>query len=196
MASTYSSPNRMVWEYFEALRRLRWRVQQSDNENEIRQDAALCVILAVNGVEIFLNVYFRVLVSEKQFEDSHEKIMKDLKSRIGIDEKIREWPVAVLKEKIELGSGIGQRFTELKNKRNHLTHFSSSHETISVPGAVLNGMADTSVYDSMNKEMAVNALAVAEALICEVFRLRGISENQVPHSLHAWTGKVPSGTKS
>ena len=192
MPSTYSTPNRIVWEYFEALRRLCWRVQNSENENEIRQDAALCVILAVNGVETFLNVYFRVLVSEKEFKDSHEKITQDLNLKVGIDTKIREWPVVVLKQKIELGSGIGQRFTELKNKRNHLTHFSSSHETIKVPGVVLNGMADTSVYDSMNKEMAVTALEVAEAFICEVFRLRGIEADRLPHSLHAWTGKPPN----
>lgn len=192
MAATYSSPNRMVWEYFEALRRLCRRVQECKNANEIRQDAALCVILAVNGVEVFLNIYFRILVSERMFESSYERIVQDLKSKVGIDIKIRDWPHVVFGSKINFGSGIGQKFTELKNKRNKLTHFSSSHETIEIPGVIINGVADTSAYDSMSKEMAIAALNIAEDFICEVFRIRGISENEIYHALHEWTGKVPS----
>jgi hypothetical protein len=190
--TTYSSPNRMVWEYFQALRRMCARVQQSDIENEIRQDAALCVILAVNGVEIFLNVYFRILVSKSDFKSSFERIITDLRNKVGIDIKIRDWPEVVLGEKIDLGAGVGQRFVELKNKRNRLTHFSSSHETIEVPGTVINGLADTSIYDSIDKQMASNALNIAEQFICEIFRLSGLVEQKIPHALHSWTGKVPN----
>jgi hypothetical protein len=172
------------------------RVQQSDNENEIRQDAALCVILAVNGVEIFLNIYFRILVSKSDFKASFERIITDLRNKVGIDTKIQDWPEVVLGEKIDLGAGVGQRFVELKNKRNRLTHFSSSHETIEVPGAVINGLADTSIYDSMDKQMASIALNIAEQFICEIFRLSGLVEQKIPHALHSWTGKVPNEVRS
>jgi hypothetical protein len=190
--TTYSSPNRMVWEYFQALRRMCVRIQNSDNENEIRQDGALCVILAVNGVEIFLNIYFRILVSKSDFKSSHERIITDLRNKVRIDKKIRDWPEVVLGEKIDLGAGVGQRFIDLKDKRNRLTHFSSSHEIIKVPGTVINGLADTSIYDSMDKQMASTALDIAEQFICEVFRLSGIEEQKIPHALHSWTGKVPN----
>lgn len=193
MNKSYSSPNRMVWEFFQALRRLCGRIQVYESESEIRQDSALCVILAVNGVEVFLNVYFRVLVSESQYRDSYDRVIADLKNQVGIETKIKEWPGLVLGRDIDFASGVGQKFIELKKKRNKLTHFSSSHEKLDFQGVTIDGAADTSIYDAMTKETAFLALEVSEKFICEIFRLRGIEAEQVPHAMHAWTGKIPSG---
>jgi hypothetical protein len=106
--------------------------------------------------------------------------------------KIKRWPSAVFGKNLNLGEGIGQLFTNLKILRNKLVHFSSSHETINLRGIRIQCMADTSIYTSLDAHSAVNALEVAEQFICEIFRLRGIDENECPHALHSWTGKVPT----
>lgn len=85
----------MVWELFEALRRLCPRVIDVHNKNESaqRQDAAICVILSVQCVEVFFNIYFRVLISEATFAHAAEQISSDLeKTQFGLDRKIEEWP--------------------------------------------------------------------------------------------------------
>src|ERR1700721_1856925 len=79
-----SSPNKMVWELFAALRRLCARVEQCDigvTESEVRQDAALTVLLAVQCVEVFFNVFFRVVAGEEKFAHATERIIADLKNK-------------------------------------------------------------------------------------------------------------------
>lgn len=89
---TISSPNRMVWELFQALRRLCTRVTEahaSQDESALRQDAAICVILAVQCVEVFFNVYFQVLISEPTYAHAAKKISADLANRkFGLEGKI------------------------------------------------------------------------------------------------------------
>jgi hypothetical protein len=191
MEKTLSSPNSMVWSYFEALRRLCYRVESHENNSHKTQDAALCVILAVTGVEVFMNVYFRILITEEPYKHAKQRILNDLDKQAPLDRKLKEWPKLVFGEKIKFGSGIGQKFSKLKNTRNKLVHFSSTHEPIEVPGVTINGMADTTVYNSLGKHAANEALEVAEGFIGEIFRLRGIHENEICHALHSWTGKVP-----
>ena len=188
---TLSSPNSMVWSYFEALRRLCYRVEAYENDSHKKQDAALCIILAVTGVEVFMNVYFRILITEELYKHAKQRILNDLDRPVPLDRKLKDWPNLVFGQKIKFGSGIGQKFSDLKNTRNKLIHFSSTHESIEVPGITINGMADTTVYNLLGEHAASEALEVAENFIGEIFRLRGIHENEICHSLHAWTGKVP-----
>ena len=142
-----SSPNHIVWELFEALRRLCIRVTKAQDTQDaaaVRQDSALCIILAVQCIEVFFNVYFRVLISESAFAHANERISADLqKTQVGLDRKIKEWPKLVFGRKLSLDKGSGQKFVKLKNLRHTLMHFTSSHETISIPGVAINGMADT-----------------------------------------------------
>ena len=130
-----ASPTYMVWELFQALRRHCVRMRQGQlGESEMRQDAAIAVILAVQCVEVFLNVFFRVLVSEATFSHAEERICADLKNTgFGLDQKLKEWPLAVFGQRLELGSGVGQRFQVLKNTRHRLMHFTSTHETLTIP---------------------------------------------------------------
>jgi len=191
MKKTLSSPNRMVCSYFEALRRLSYRTEHEENIIHKHQDTSLCVILSVTGVEAFLNLYFRVLISETPYKHAEEQILSDLQNKVNLDIKIKNWPHLVFNEKIDFGSGVGQKFTTVKNMRNKLIHFSSSHETIEVPGVIINGMADTSAYDSLKTMKPIEILEIAENFICEIFRLRGIEKDNICHMLHSWTGKVP-----
>jgi len=190
-----SSSNHIVCELFQALRRLCMRVAEShaeQDESTLRQDTALCVILAVQCVEVFFNVYFRLLVSEPDYAHAAEKISAELASpRCGLDRKIRDWPFFVLGKHFSLGEGVGQRLVILKNLRNELMHFTSSHETFSIPGITIHGMVDTSVYHALSAKTAIEALHTAEAFLCEVFSMRGISPEQLPHVLHSWTGRPP-----
>jgi len=120
-----STPNRIVWSYFSALRRMCYQVEEHSHESHKREDAVLCVITAVTVVEVFLNVYFRILISEEPYKHAEEKIKSDLKRKVSLDTKLKEWPKDVFGKKINFGSGAGQKFMELKNLRNGLVHFSS-----------------------------------------------------------------------
>lgn len=192
---TLSSPNRIVWELFEALRRLCVRAKEAhaaQDESASRQDAALCVILSVQCVEVFFNVYFRVLISEPAYAHAEENISADMNStRCGLERKIKHWPNLVFGKKLSLDKGVGQQFVALKNLRHKLMHFTSSHETLSFPGVAIHGLADTSAYEALTVKSAIDALHTAEAFLCEVFKLRGISTNDLPHALHSWTGRPP-----
>jgi len=190
-----ASPNRMVWELFEALRRLCVRVREAEatqDTSALRQDAALCVILSVQCVEVFFNVYFRVLISEPAYEHAAPEISADMaRTTCGLDRKIKNWPEAVFGKRLPLDRGAGQKFVALKNLRHKLMHFTSSHETFSVPGLAISGLADVSAYEALSAKSAIDALHVAEAFLCEVFILRGIQEDDLPHVLHSWTGRQP-----
>lgn len=192
---TLSSPNHMVWELFAALRRLCSRVQEAHSVQDtsaLRQDAALCIILAVQCVEVFFNIYFRILVSEPSYTHAADRILIDLENKqFGLDRKIKEWPKLVFRKNLNLDKGAGQKFVTLKNLRHTLMHFTSSHETFAIPGIAIHGMADTSTYESLSVELAIEALHIAEAFLCEVFTLRGISSENLPHALHLWAGRPP-----
>lgn len=190
-----ASPNRMVWELFEALRRLCVRVQEAESAQDasaLRQDAALCVILSVQCVEVFFNVYFRVLISEPTYAHAAPVISADMaRTTCGLNKKIKNWPAAVFGKKIPLDRGAGQKFVALKSLRHKLMHFTSSHETFSIPGVAIHGLADVSAYEALSATSAIDALHVAEAFLCEVFILRGIRKDDLRHALHSWTGRPP-----
>ncbi|HMV13164.1 MAG TPA: hypothetical protein PKD88_11915 [Nitrosomonas sp.] len=195
MATTpiLSSPQYLVWELFQALRRLCERVGEShiaQNESVSRQDAALCTILAVQCVEVFFNVYFKVLINEPDYAHANEKISNDLDNTMySLEKKIKEWPRHAFGKGLDLGGGAGQKFIALKERRNRLIHFTSSHVTFSMPGFAIYGMADTTDYHSLTAKSAIDALQTAEAFLCEIFMLRGISPENLSSALHSWTGK-------
>lgn len=187
-----SSPNRMIWQYFEALRRLVARLDHSSSETEAKQDIALCVMLAVTVVEAFLNLFFRVVVSESEFTEHEQHVIDDLEKRKSLDHKLKTWPGEILGQPLDFSAPTPKAFLALKVRRNALMHITSSHETVDLPGIVIHGLADTSVIDTLTVDHAVNALSVAEDMVCEFLRLRGIPEDKLPHALHTWTGKVPT----
>lgn len=160
-----SSPNKMVWSYFSALRRMCYRVEEHSTQRYKKEDSALCIIMAVTVAEVFLNVYFRILISESAYKHAENKIQNDLQKRVTLDKKLKEWPKEVFGKNMDFGSGAGQRFMELKNKRNELVHFSSTWETVEVPGITISGLADTSVFEMLGEHSAIQALETAERFL-------------------------------
>lgn len=186
-----STPNKMVFSYFSALRRMCYQVEKHSTESHKREDSLLCIITAVTVVEVFLNVYFRILISESAYKHAENKVQEDLQKRVSLDRKLKEWPKEVFGKKIDFGTGAGQRFMELKNLRNDLVHFSSTWEIVEVPGITIRGLADTSVFELLGEHSAIQALETAEEFLIEIFRMRGIKEADIPSALHSWTGQPP-----
>lgn len=159
--------------------------------DEQREDTTLAVFMAVAVVEAFLNIFFRVVVSEPDYAVHEARLLDDLKRRRSLDYKLRNWPKTTLGTELNLFSGVGADFVALKERRNGLAHFTSSHESKRLPGIVIQGLAGTSVYDDLTVAHAIQALAVAEGIVLEVFRLRGIPEENLGGAMHLWTGRVP-----
>lgn len=189
---TFSSPNRMVREYFDFLRRLTRRAQSAETDADERQDTAVCVVMAVTIIEIFLNLYIRIVIEESSFRRNREQILKDMKDRCSLDKKLKKWPHLVFGKKLNLKNGPGKEFMDLKELRNNLVHFQSSWDTLNFPAMVINGVANTTAYDSLKSGDAVKAVTIAEKMLAEIFRLRGMPEEEVPHALHLWAAKLPS----
>ncbi len=181
----------MIWQYFEALRRLVGGLDHARDETVLKQDAVLCIMLAVTVVEAFLNTFFRVIVGEPDFAQHKPRVLADLDRRRSLDHKLRNWPGDILGEPLDFTAPVPKAFLTLKERRNALMHFTSSHETVRLPGIEIQGLADTSVLDTLALRDAVNALQVAEDMVCELIRLRGTPEDKLPHALHLWTGRVP-----
>ncbi len=160
---TLSSPNRMVWNHFFALRRAVARVQTEEHPDTHKQEAAVVVFLAVTVVEVFLTIFFRVLVSEERHRAHRDRLLRDLDSRVTLRQKLRTWPRTILGVELDESDGLGAEFHRLRLLRNALMHFTSTHETLDpIPGVRINGLADTSIYDTLGPETASWALETAE----------------------------------
>lgn len=191
--STLSSPNRVVWEYFDSLRRLVVQARNPESDAHLRQTAALAVVMSVNVVEVFFNLWFRVRVEERRSPQERAEFVKDLSypRPASLDRKLREWPKRYLGNELDLDSGAGSDFMKLKRLRNSIIHFASTHETFRVDNVTIQGLADTSEYDALCYDHAAAALNTAEDMLAEVFALAGIDENNIPGLLHGWAGKIP-----
>src|SRR5437016_5965359 len=155
-----------------------------DDTDERKQDVALCIVLSVTAVEAFVNVYFRVVVSEVGFDHHLPQLEADLKFHLSLAEKLKQWPKLMFGKGLNMGSSAGQAFKALTDHRNELIHFKSSHETFSMHGISLHGQADVSAFDALLPGDAEDALNVAESVLAELFVLRGIPKDQVPDMLH------------
>jgi len=123
-----SSPNRMVWNYFDSLRQLTSGLNKIEDELELKHHLVICITLAIMACETFVNVYFRVLVSEPWFSSSEQDILKDISKRKSLDYKIKNWPKKVLGNSLDMQKSEILSFLELKDHRNKLMHFTSTHE--------------------------------------------------------------------
>jgi hypothetical protein len=188
----FSSPNRMIWNYFDILRRLARELPKIAEETQQKQQIALMTLIGVAVVEIFVNIYFRVLVSESGFEQHLNQISKDLRARKSLDKKLKEWPTICFGKSIDWKSGAGKSFVKLKERRNKLMHFTSSHSTLDLGEIKLVGAVDTSAFDELSLADAESAVNASEDLIAEMFRLRGTAEADLAIHMQLWTGKVPS----
>lgn len=191
-----SSPNRIVWTYFGFLRRLVQRIGNIGDTTQQKDEIVISLVIAVAAVEVFVNLFFRVLVTEPSFQQHKQLVLDDLDTSQpggpkGVDYKLRHWPHKVLGKSLAWQTGVAKDFNDLRERRNALMHFTSSHQSIAFSNVTIQGLADTTVYDSLHVADATKALEVAEGMVAELFRLRGTSEAEIPRALHLWTGKVP-----
>jgi hypothetical protein len=186
-----SSPNGVVWEYFSSLRETASLAGNAKSPDQARRHAAQAVIMSVTVVEIFFNIWFRVHVDQPQSHALCKELLDDLKRRVSLEKKLREWPEKFLERKLDLTFGAGLEFSKLKRLRNSIVHFTSSHERFEFENVVIHGLANISDYQALNAEVACWSVEVAERMVSEVFSLAGFSGDSIPHHLHAWIGKVP-----
>lgn len=191
-----SSPNRPVWTYFDSLRRVVHRTTRIQDPTEQKDEIVLSFVLAIAAVEVFVNLFFRVLVTEPSFQQHKQLVLDDLDTSQpggskGLDHKLCHWPPKVLGKSLAWQTGVAKAFDDIRERRNALMHFTSSHQSIALSNMTIQGLADTTVYDSLEVADAEKALEVAEGMVAELFHLRGIPETQIPGALHQWTGKGP-----
>jgi uncharacterized HAD superfamily protein len=182
----------MVNEYFTILRRLVYDLDIIKDPDIRRQQVTLCIFQSVTAVETFLNIYFRVVVSEKEFKHHEGYFLKTIIDRRSLDYKLKQWPKTILGRELILDAGIGKSFVKLKNLRNSLMHFVSTHETVRFLNMEIQGEVNIDHFQNLSIEDAHNALEVAEDFLCEIFRLRGIKESQFHYMLRLWSAKAPA----
>ena len=189
--ATYSSPNRIVWEYFLSLRLIEESARNAPSPELARQQAALAIIMCVTVVEVFLNMWFKVKVEEMASQECRKSFQKDIAERVSIEHKLKKWPERYLMKSLNLDVGPGKKFSEIKQLRNSIIHFTSSHESLELTEDVMiHGLADTTNYDNLNASNATYALKTAEELILEIFNLANLDSKQVSSGIHAWTGNM------
>src|ERR1043166_4251732 len=195
MASTrpnkvFASPNKILWQFHSSLNRQIALATSATNADECREYVALCIVLSVTLVETFLNLFFRILVSEVGFTQFGNEVLRDFEKEASLGHKIKEWPKLLVDSGIDLSQGIGQKFIQLKALRNWLMHFTSSFETFSFDNITIQGLADISRYEELKIEDATEALNTAEGIIAEILRMRGARVEDIPSQLLSWIGKV------
>ncbi|MFT6909440.1 MAG: hypothetical protein ACJAS1_006159 [Oleiphilaceae bacterium] len=173
------------------------RCDQTTDSNTARQEAALAIVMAVNAVEVFLNLYFRVVVEEDGFKKHKYYLLDSIDKRKGLEFKIKNWPLKILGESVDLSKETGKEFYQLKDLRNSIVHFTSSHDTLDLggTGVIFKGVAETTRYNSLQYSHAKNALDTSRRFVEQIFRLRGIEEGLLPNALHSWCG-VPINKSS
>ena len=188
-----ASPHSLIWHYYECLKRQIRRVPPDASDTVQKQELALALFLAVSVVETFINAFFRVVIEEDDYRIHRERVLKDIERRASLEAKIKEWPKKVLGKRLDPSAPNVKRFLDMKNHRNALMHFVSSHETIELPGPVyIHGMADMSAFETLSLESAAEYPEIIRNFAFEIFAARGIAEEWLPHSFHRWFGEPPS----
>jgi hypothetical protein len=172
------------------------RIPTIQDPTEQKDEIVLSFVLAIAAVEVFVNLFFRLLVTEAHFQQFNQLVLDDLDTSQpsgpkGLDHKLRHWPPKVLGKSLIWQKGVAKTFDEVRERRNALMHFTSSHQSIAFSNVTIQGLADTTTYDSLDVADAIKALEVSEGMVAELLRLRGISEAEIPRALHQRTGKVP-----
>jgi hypothetical protein len=185
-----ASPHSIIWEYYECLKRQINRIPENENDRIQKQELVLALFLSVTVVEVFINAFFRVVVDEEGFTIHRERLLKDIKKRISLESKLKEWPKKVFGKSLDFNAPNIKKFVLLKNQRNVLMHFVSSHESIELLGPVyIHGLADMSALKSLTLPLVIEYPNIIRNFSYEIFLARGISKANLPHAFHRWFGE-------
>lgn len=158
----------------------------------MRQDVLICLMLAYGAAETFVNVFFRTLVEQPGHSKHRRFVLEALERRTGLEKKLKTFPAKVLGVRLDPSKPTVAPFYEIKELRNQLMHFTTSHQTYEMPDGVrIHGLADTTAYHRLSSETAMRSMEATEGLLAELLRLAGVPEQNIPHGLHQWTGKPP-----
>lgn len=187
---TLSSPNNVPWTICSILRRLSSVVGVDRDPEIIKQDAMIAIFLGINTIEVFTNIFFRVVAEEAQFVHAREQILRDLDNwQFPLHRKLQDWPQKAFEETISKNDSRWLRFIELRDWRNELTHFKSTHERVVLPDSVIiTGLVDLSPYLRLNAETPVYVLDCVRGVVGAIGECRGIPTKQIHGFLHSWLG--------
>lgn len=193
MNTVFTTPHGMIWKYYSYLEKNIERIRKESDKEVIRNDVFACHLIAIAIVETFVNAYFQVLVEEDPAHQKHkEKIYADFEKRKSLEGKLRDWPKLLFSKEIDQAHPAAKEFSDLKSKRNHLTHFKSSYSTITLPGPVfIGGTADVTIYENLTLDDAINAQKTIEDFIEYLLGLSGVPVDKLPFALQRWISKVP-----
>lgn len=191
----FGSPNSILWRYFACLRRLAHEANATLDADRQRETAALAVFMAVSAVEAFLNIWFRTFAEVGPVVAQRDTIIADLRHRRGLAYKFKTWPELCFGKGFGLDRSPAKTFLALVEQRNALMHFTTSYDSIDIPGITVQGLVDITAYQSLGPPDAANAVRVAEEIVAEFFRLQGMGAVEVLKQIHYWAGRVPSRTE-
>lgn len=188
----FGSSNFITHNYYHCLLRQLGHAQSASTDMDRSQDLLVCLFMAVTTVEAFPNIYFRVVVDHKDYSEHAQGLLDDLKNRIPLKKKMRNWPKRIFRKKLNFGSQPVQRFEDLRKHRNSLMHFQSTHESLQTPGPVtIAGLPNITAYKTLTLEKAQEYPETVRHFTYEIFKAQGASKDQLPHAFDAWFGSPP-----
>jgi hypothetical protein len=177
----------MVMEYWAVLQGIVHPDHSALDEVQERRQTALAILFAIAVVETFLNIYFRLQVAKEPFQIHEGTILDDLDKRRSLEYKLSHWPNLLFRKTFDQSAGVGLQFKELKDLRNKLMHFTTSHETLRIGDAELHGVSDISIYHNLTLQDSYHAWQTAHSTIAEILRLSGKTDDQVTREMIHWT---------
>ena len=186
--SEFSTPNHITVQYFETLTRQVARTKTAP-ETSFRQEGLLAIITGVTVAEVFMNFYFRVIVSEPEFKHFEQRLLNDLDKRRSLEWKIKQWPREILAKELPKSSPAIAAFVELKQIRNDLVHFTSTHSSVHVkPNLIVHGLVNTKRYANLSVDYVEQIPSVVLGFAKELMFLRGATTSDIGQLFHLWFG--------
>ena len=191
MEKVLGSPQSILWVYYNILRILILDFHNTTDENEKKEKAFLVIIVSVTIIDAFLNIYFFLLVSEEKYSYHMEQIKNEIKkTSFPLDKKVNQWPMLLFNKNVDFGSGVGQKFMNLKNLRNKLLHFQSDHNELDIQNIKISKLLDITIYEELAQYDVDSCQSIVLDLASEIFRLVGIQKDKIPHFIHSWFGDL------
>ncbi|HRS51447.1 MAG TPA: hypothetical protein P5067_03345 [Candidatus Marinimicrobia bacterium] len=148
--------------------------------------------MTVTCVEVFLNMFFRILLEESRFEHLKEQTIKEMEStRFGLESKIRKWPERFFHKNF-INSKAGKEFIKYKKIRNGLIHYQATCKEIVPFPTPFNkyGVTDTSIFHNLEYDYVQNSKNVVKGVIEEMFKLSGHLNSHPYFTIDNWTGEI------
>jgi hypothetical protein len=184
------SPNKVPWALCGMLRRLSMDSAPDPQRDLIEQDGLVAVFLAINAIETFVNIFFRVVAEQAEFANVRERILKDLHNRrLPLHSKLRGWPKYAFGQTIDEDDPRWRDFLNLRDRRNGFTHFRSTHETIVLSSNVtINGLVDLHLFRELNEDTPRYSLQCVRGIVEAIGECAGTPTERLPAFIHLWLG--------